>query len=246
MNDEEIRYSIAPLLGAEREPLSGAWTEYYQYKDRAEPGTPRAYALVGLKRELAYRGYGKGLNTESLFFGAAARDRTKEFQRDFKIGLKANGDPTGVIASGTARKLFKLRVWAESHIASDQLGITVPALYLCRQLNLESGFDPAAVGNVDPRDRGLAQINSYWHPEVSDEEAFDPAFSISWAADYFANNLKALGDLQAGIAAHNVGRYYAREWLEAGKPKSGLYTVGGKDYAAIITRYIELVNSREC
>ena len=30
-------------------------------------------------------------------------------------------------------------------------------------------------GNVPPsRDRGLWQINSYWHPEVSDREAFDP------------------------------------------------------------------------
>lgn len=51
----------------------------------------------------------------------------------------------------------------------------------------ESGGDPAAVGrNQDgSRDRGLWQINSRWHPEVSDACAFDPgcnaraAFAIS-------------------------------------------------------------------
>jgi hypothetical protein len=31
---------------------------------------------------------------------------------------------------------------------------------------LESGFDPNIEGKVDPRDKGLMQINSYYHPEV--------------------------------------------------------------------------------
>lgn len=53
----------------------------------------------------------------------------------------------------------------------------------------ESGGDPQAVGvNSDAtrsRDRGLWQINSRWHPEVSDAQAFNPvecaraAFRIS-------------------------------------------------------------------
>jgi hypothetical protein len=43
----------------------------------------------------------------------------------------------------------------------------------------ESGGNPAAVnttGNFPEasRDRGLFQINSFWHPEVTDAEAFDP------------------------------------------------------------------------
>jgi len=238
--EDNIRHHVARLVVSSDSPLGGAWNEYYEYKDRAEPGTPRAYGMVALKRELAYRGYGKGLDTESLFFGAAARDRTKEFQLAHKIGLKRDGTPTGVIASGTARKLFKKRVWEAAHKAE------VPALVVCRQINLESGFDPAAVGNVDPRDRGLVQINSYWHPEVTDEKAFDPSFSIPWAANYLAGNLEALGDIEAATAAHNVGRFYAKKWLEAGKPKTGIYTENGKDVAAIITKYLQLVNSREC
>jgi len=40
-------------------------------------------------------------------------------------------------------------------------------------------LDPKAVNiNKDgSRDRGLFQINDKWHPEVTDEQAFDPVFS---------------------------------------------------------------------
>lgn len=34
-----------------------------------------------------------------------------------------------------------------------------------------------ATGSVD---RGLYQINSYWHPDVSDAQADDPEFAIKW------------------------------------------------------------------
>lgn len=232
--EKEIRHNVARLVQVKEGPLAAAWTQWYRYKDRAEPNTPKAYALVALKRELKYRGFGKGLDTESLFFGAAARNNTKLFQES--VGLKADG----VIGPTTARRLFKKRVWDSSHKED------VPPLMLCKQLNLESGYDPAAVGYVDPRDRGLAQINSYWHPEITDDKAFDPAFSIPWAANYLSENIKALKDVDAGLAAHNVGRFYARQWLEAGKPAQGLYTVEGKDYAAIITKYLSLLKSREC
>lgn len=49
----------------------------------------------------------------------------------------------------------------------------------------ESGGNPQAVntiGNTPPsRDRGLWQINDVWHPEVTDEQAFDPVWSTRWA-----------------------------------------------------------------
>jgi soluble lytic murein transglycosylase-like protein len=233
-NELEARAGIAELLAAESGALGAAWEHYYRYKDRAEEGTPRAYGIKAIKRELVYRGFGEGLNVDTPFFGGAAQTATKRFQKS--LGLAE----TGVVNPETARRLFKKRIWAASHNEG------VPALYLCKQLNLESGFDPAAVGYVDARDRGLAQINSYWHPTVTDDKAFDPSFSIPWAANYFSENFKALNDVDAALAAHNVGRFYAREWLKQGKPPSGLYTLEGKDYAAIITRYVKLVKTREC
>lgn len=60
--------------------------------------------------------------------------------------------------------------------------------YLLRLANCESRLDPYAVNehNNKPsnsRDRGLFQINSYFHYEITDEQAFDPEFSIRWTMD---------------------------------------------------------------
>jgi len=51
-----------------------------------------------------------------------------------------------------------------------------------RVARCESNLNPNAINiNKDgSKDRGLYQINSKWHPEVSDEEAFDPVFSIKF------------------------------------------------------------------
>jgi hypothetical protein len=43
----------------------------------------------------------------------------------------------------------------------------------------ESGLDTHKLGQSDPRDRGILQINSHWHPEVSDNCAFDPACAFN-------------------------------------------------------------------
>lgn len=52
--------------------------------------------------------------------------------------------------------------------------------YIHDTIDCESRFNPLVRGHVDPRDRGLVQINSFWHPEVSDAQAFDPVFSIRY------------------------------------------------------------------
>lgn len=52
----------------------------------------------------------------------------------------------------------------------------------------ESNFNPQAINkNADDSiDRGLFQINSKWHPEVSDQQAFDPEF----ATEFFCKAVK--------------------------------------------------------
>ena len=62
-----------------------------------------------------------------------------------------------------------------------------------RVARCESGLNRKAENiNTDgSKDRGLFQINSRWHPEVSDEEAFDPIFSTKFFCQAFKNgNLK--------------------------------------------------------
>lgn len=52
----------------------------------------------------------------------------------------------------------------------------------------ESNFNPLATNkNADDSiDRGLYQINSKWHPEVKEEQAFDPEF----ATEFFCKAIK--------------------------------------------------------
>lgn len=47
----------------------------------------------------------------------------------------------------------------------------------------ESSLKPTATNiNKDgTRDRGVFQINDYWHPNVSDDMAYDPVRSTEWA-----------------------------------------------------------------
>ena len=61
---------------------------------------------------------------------------------------------------------------------------SVPTSTLFNLVFYESRWDP----NVDNGyDRGLVQINRKWNPEVSDAEAFDPEFSLRFAAEKIKN-----------------------------------------------------------
>ena len=55
-------------------------------------------------------------------------------------------------------------------------------------LRCESGLDPdrVHVNRTGSIDRGIAQWNSYWHPQVTDEQAFNPATAIDLMAEQWA------------------------------------------------------------
>ena len=60
--------------------------------------------------------------------------------------------------------------------------------YLVRLANCESRLDPLAEnrqGNYpsNSTDRGLFQINNYWHYEVSDKQAFDLEYATVWTIE---------------------------------------------------------------
>ena len=57
----------------------------------------------------------------------------------------------------------------------DEEGMTLLQKNMCCDIaSCESQFNPSVRGRIDPRDRGLFQWNSRWHPEITDEIAFDP------------------------------------------------------------------------
>lgn len=218
-----------PLMNV---PLSAAWSSFYRYGDTAPVGTARAYGIIAIKKELLFNGSTRAIVPELPAFGDAVRNAVKDFQR-------LNGQVAdGVVGPKTAKALFRARVY------QIELELGVPDHLEMKKISLESAFDPGATGSIDPNDRGLCQINAPSHPDISDEEAFTPSFAIPWAAAYLMDGINALGDDDAGLAAYNVGRFYARKWLENGKPASGLFTVGGKDYAVMCTKYVNLVRSQ--
>ena len=58
-----------------------------------------------------------------------------------------------------------------------------------RVAKCESSLNPKAINtNRDgTRDRGLFQINERWHPQVTDEQAFDPIFATRFFCRAFKN-----------------------------------------------------------
>ncbi|GMA59750.1 peptidoglycan-binding protein [Alicyclobacillus fastidiosus] len=77
-------------------------------------------------------------------------------------------------------------------------------------LNQESGFN-ASAKDVDSNgsvDRGIAQINSAAHPEITDAEAYNAAWAINWMAQEDAALLEQYGgNLTEALVAYNAGHY---------------------------------------
>ena len=59
--------------------------------------------------------------------------------------------------------------------------------------------------HTDGTGRGIAAIDKTWHPEVTDEQAFDPNFAIEWAAKEFSNLKKETGSEYDALRAYNAG-----------------------------------------
>jgi hypothetical protein len=77
----------------------------------------------------------------------------------------------------------------------------------------ESGYKPDAKnenvkdGKVISTDRGIAQINDSAHPDVTEEQANDPAFAIPYAVGELNKGLKVFdGDWNETIVSYNRGR----------------------------------------
>jgi len=61
-----------------------------------------------------------------------------------------------------------------------------------KTIECESSFNPNALGDGG-KSRGIAQIHSRWHPNVTDAQAYDPVWSALWTVKRFSQG-------------------YAREW----------------------------------
>jgi hypothetical protein len=192
-------------------------------------------AIIAIKRELVYVGFARPkMDVDLPFFGEAVENSVKDFQKARNITVD------GEVGQTTGRALFRDRI-----VDVESL-LELPAGTLGKKIALESAFDPAAVGFVDPDDKGLCQINTRIHT-VSEAQAFDPEFSVVWAGEYVLAQKREIerraNTMKAARAAYNVGNFYAAEWMLAGFPPDGRL-VSGIDWYERATKYLALVDAK--
>lgn len=78
----------------------------------------------------------------------------------------------------------------------------VPPALLASGLMTESGFNPRA---QNAGDFGEAQINLASHPQVTEQQAYDPDFATNFMAEYLAREYARRKNWAQAIAAYNVG-----------------------------------------
>ncbi len=105
---------------------------------------------------------------------------------------------------------FKAKVSAyESVFKEASMKYKVPWRLLVAQDIIESRLNQYATNyNINGSwDRGIAQINSLAHPNISMFQAFNPVFAINWQARQLA---KWNGDWWDALAQYNSGQPYSR------------------------------------
>jgi len=100
---------------------------------------------------------------------------------------------TGLITSLMAEKKtvgLDPKVFIRALIRAEARKQGVPEDLAVKVAECESSLNPAAINtNKDgSRDRGLYQINEKWHPEVSDQQAFDIVLSTRFFCESYKNN----------------------------------------------------------
>jgi peptidoglycan hydrolase-like protein with peptidoglycan-binding domain len=209
---------------------------FYKSGMVGDGGGRKSQAIFAIKRELVANGLGADIDMSVDKFGGAVAEAVKTFQTS--RGLKADG----VCGPTTMKELFRGRVEAAEkkyNLEKDDL---------VKQLWLESLFDPVAVGVADPGDRGMGQIHLDFFPNITEAQAFDPAFAIDWSASYIASQRAAIiqqaNVYKAARAAYNVGWFYATQWMLAGFPPSGGPLLGGADVFERATKYLALIDKQ--
>jgi soluble lytic murein transglycosylase-like protein len=79
----------------------------------------------------------------------------------------------------------------------------VPPGLFRRLIQQESGWNPNAYNPSGAT--GLVQIHLPSHPDISAEQARDPAFALAWGARYLATQKQRFKRWDLALAAYNAG-----------------------------------------
>jgi Transglycosylase SLT domain len=113
-----------------------------------------------------------------------------------------------------------------------------PAL-LAAGLQTESGINPNVQDNTSvledgtvTHDRGPAQINDYWNPNITEQQARDMTFATDFMAKRMADNYAKYGNWNHAVASYNVG---SRVGPDPSRDANGLGP-HGRDYLNAIVK----------
>lgn len=167
-------------------------------------------------------------------FDVHTRDAVKEWQTE--KGLKADG----IFGPATARQLVEPVILSQAKVIDPNHEILGQvAVGFCAW---ESGFDFGAVGGATPEDLGLFQINGPSHPSMSVDQRLTILPSIQYGLGLIRSNLAEFEyDLDAGIAAYNLGKQGAKNWIADGRPDVWVRTVDGVEKTTDVRRYINAI-----
>lgn len=210
----------------------GAWSYGFYHLGMEVPDGRVEAGIFAFKQELIYNGFADGIILELPSWGGHAVTQTKKFQASTGQ-IKADG----VLGPTTARYLFAKRVHAFT------VAHGIPGSLVGRQGTLESANDPVAQGYTDVEDEGWGQVHLPFHTEITQAQAWDPSFAIPWLGSQLVGARNYCDDdWDGGVAAYNVGWFYARLWVRAGKPARGL-VAESIDWYARATAYVALVKA---
>lgn len=190
------------------------------------------YGIASIQKRLKVGGFFERKIIEGVYtFNTAWAIRN--FQRT-QTGLKVDG----VAGTLTIKKLFAPLTGKKSALYG------VPDGILCGMVVQESGWDVCATGAFNTAasgtDRGLIQFNDRFNPTVTDEMAFDAAFSLDEGAKRLAARFESFieqsddqdADFElawdCAIAAHNSPADAAAWWSTGSPPDEQIANYVGR------------------
>lgn len=209
-----------------------SWPFFYgpEVEAMKDPRGRVAFGLYAFKKELIFNGLAVGLDARLPTFCVSTSRYVIEFQ-------KANDlEPDGLIGPKTAQILFSMRTRHLEHRFGIYDGL------LSKLKTARSGNDPVAEGPAG--EEGIMGLNVPFEPETRLEDAWDPAWALEVGASRLLAAIRFCEDEAGGIASWEIGRWYAREWVKAGKPPSGGPEIGKQDAYLRAFSYVQLVNDR--
>lgn len=210
-------YYRAPAEGSTMPRIGSRVAKAIRSSSRVEQISINDYAVyrgtMAVQNRLANLGY--QIDIDGVW-GPGTDGTVKDWQG--KQGLVADG----IYGPATARAMWEPVLAHEvnrRHAFFGFLDSTVVSM-LAGHASHESGWDPGAVGYVNPRDLGLYQVNLDAHDDITEKEATDPVSMAAWAFDFVVGNLNYTGwNVNDAIACYNAGRGGAESWVRDGRPE---------------------------